>query len=360
MKLNKLLTTTASVLTLAGGAYAANFTSADVGTPTLPGSSTVNGDGTITIKGSGDDIWNATDSFQYYYTSVQGLVWDAVVRVRSLDAPVSEWTKCELMVRQDDGSGKPAGGDPFIGNMTTAAALTGGGSAQNHLGPQIRTARSGSADQIAISPAIPPTYPNTWLKVTRRGSVFSLWYGTDGLDWTLMVPPIDTAVAGQTVGTDNSTTFGTPWNNPILVGIAVTAHDNTALATAVVSDLSIGPGKLPTTLKKAVDNVKDVSAIAGSPTPMVSFTATNDAVGFPTLYQWYKNNQAVTNATSSSYSFLASSGDNGAKVFCQAYLDPLINSNNVPAVYSSTGTVSVVAGIMYTNGLKREVFLGAT
>ncbi|MGH7972292.1 MAG: hypothetical protein ACREIC_26575, partial [Limisphaerales bacterium] len=162
------------------------------------------------------------------------------------------------------------------------------------------------------------------------------------------------------MGSDNATTFGTPWKNPTLVGIAVTAHDNTALATAVISDLSIGPGKLPTILGKATDTVKDISVTAGSTTPVLSFTATNDAVGFPTLYQWYKNDQIVTNATSTSFAFLASSGDNGAKIYCQAYLDALINSNNVPAVYSSTGTVTVLAGTVYTSGLKREVFMGAT
>jgi len=196
MKLNKLLTSTACVLTLAGGAYAANFTGVDIGTPTLPGSTTVNGDGTITIKGSGDDIWNAADSCQYYYSSVQGLVWDAVVRVRSLDAPVSTWAKCELMVREDDGSGKPSSADPFIGNMTTAVTLTAGGAAENQIIPQWRTVRAGSADELGQSPVVPPTYPNTWLKLTRRGSVFSLWYGTDGVDWTLM-QPIDTAVSGK-------------------------------------------------------------------------------------------------------------------------------------------------------------------
>ncbi|MGH7969960.1 MAG: hypothetical protein ACREIC_14655 [Limisphaerales bacterium] len=233
MKLNKLLTSTACWLALAGGAFAVTFTGVDIGTPSLPGSSTANSDGTITIKGSGDDIWNAADSCQFYYTAVQGLVWDAVARVRSIDAPVSTWAKCELMVREDDGSGTPKTADPFIADMTTAATLTDGITvAQNEVADQFRPDRAASADGISASTKVNPTYPNTWLRLQRVGSLFTVWYGADGTNWTKYID-IDTAKSA----TDNGGTRGFPgtaWKDPLLVGIAVTAHDNSALATAVV------------------------------------------------------------------------------------------------------------------------------
>jgi len=360
MKLNKLLTSTACLLSLAGGAYAATFTGVDIGTPTLQGSSTVNGDGTITIKASGDDIWNAADSCQYYYTSVQGLVWDAVVRVRSLEAPVSTWAKCELMIRADDGTGVPKAADPFIANMTTAATLIDGTTAaQNEIGDQYRPTRAGGADWIENSPVVRPTYPNTWLRLQRNGSVFTVWYGTDGTTWSKYID-IDTSKAaadnGGTRGFD-----GNAWKDPILVGIAVTAHDNSALATAVISDLSVTvhPLTQPPTVLKASTDVKNATTTAGSPVAF-GFVATNNASPVvPVAYQWYKNDQAVTNVTGTTFGLLASTADNGAKVYCKATMPAWDNPNNLPALFSSTGTVAVTSGTMYTNGLKREVFMGA-
>ena len=360
MKFHTALGFTASILLLAGGARAATFSSADVGTPSIPGAATVNTDGTITITGSGDDIWNAADSFHYYYTPVQGLVWDAVVRVRSLEAPVNTWTKCELMVRQDDGTGVPKTADPFIGAMTTAVTLTNGTTgAQNEVADQFRAIRAGGADSIANNPVARPTYPSTWLRLQRNGSVFTMWYGNDGVNWTNYIT-IDTAKSAN----DNGGTRGfngIAWNDPLLVGVAVTAHDNTALATATISDLSITIHPLtqnPTVLKASPD-VKNVTVTSGSPATF-TFAATNNAVPVvPVTYQWYKNDQIVTNVTGTSFGFLASAADNGARVYCKASMPAWDNPNNL-ALNSSTGTVTVVAGTMYTNGLKREIFIGAT
>jgi hypothetical protein len=359
MKLHKYLTSAACLLTLVGGASAATFTGADVGTPTLPGSSAASG-GTITVKASGDDIWNSADSFQYYYTPVQGLVWDAVVRVQSLDAPVSTWAKCELMVRQDNGSGTPVAADPFIGMATTAVTLSDGTTAaQNMVETQWRATRGSGCNNLELSPAVRPGYPNQWLRVQRNGSVFTMYYGSDGVNWS-QYQQIDTSksasASGGTSGFD-----GNAWSDPILVGVAVTAHDNSALATAVVSDLSITTHPLPQppTVLKASTDVKSVSTTAGNPVAF-NFAATNNANPVvPVSYQWYRNDQVVSNVTGTAYSFLSSAGDNGAKVYCKASIPSWDNPNNLPALYSTTGTVTLTASTLYTNGLKREVFPGA-
>src|ERR1051325_1345569 len=83
------------------------FVGQDVGTPTHPGGFTNNVDGTISINGGGDDIWNTGDNFFYYYTSVTGLVWEAKMRVVSFTGP-DYWSKIELMARRPD----PVGGTP--------------------------------------------------------------------------------------------------------------------------------------------------------------------------------------------------------------------------------------------------------
>lgn len=88
----------------------AQWISADIGGPGYAGSTVSNPDGTLTISGSGADIWGNSDQFFYYYQSVTGLSWDAVMRVRNLQGP-DWWSKVELMVRQPATAGGPPAAD---------------------------------------------------------------------------------------------------------------------------------------------------------------------------------------------------------------------------------------------------------
>ena len=161
---------------LAAGVASAQWTGTDLGTPAQSGGFTVNGDGTTTIRGGGNDIWDASDKGYFYYQSVTGLNWDVVVRVRSLEGP-DHWTKGELMIRVPDTSGLPQGNDPFLALMTTRAA------GQNEIRDQHRASRGGNAAEITVSPAARPSYPNTWLRLQRFGGKVTSYYGTNGVDW---------------------------------------------------------------------------------------------------------------------------------------------------------------------------------
>ena len=142
------------------------FTGQDVGSPQTAGSYTLNADGTITINGSGADIWNNSDVFYYYYTSVTGLVWEAKMRVVSLTGP-DYWSKVELMVRRPAAVGTaPDGPDPVPNIEETQA------SQQNEIQPQWRGTRAGGSNNQGTG--IPPSYPNAWLRITRSNSVFAL------------------------------------------------------------------------------------------------------------------------------------------------------------------------------------------
>src|SRR5438105_2524434 len=108
------------------------FVGQNVGTPTHAGSAVVNGDGTITINGGGDDIWNAADNCFYYYTTATGGAWEAKMRVVSFTGP-DFWSKVELMVRRPDTvGGAPQGADPELNIEATQA------SQQNEIRPQWR------------------------------------------------------------------------------------------------------------------------------------------------------------------------------------------------------------------------------
>ena len=67
----------------------------------------------------------------------------------------------------------------------------------------------------------PAAVPEAWLRVSRAGNLFSGYRSSNGLDWVLL---------GQTVQNFSSI---------LAVGIAVTAHDNTLLATGTFSNFRI-------------------------------------------------------------------------------------------------------------------------
>ncbi|MBE0541035.1 MAG: hypothetical protein IH623_06600 [Verrucomicrobia bacterium] len=343
MKRTKPILLILSSLALAASVGAQTFVGANVGTPALAGSVTGTAPGTQTITGGGNDIWGTSDNFYYVYTSVTGQVWEAKVRVHDLVRAAGDdgWTKCELMVRVPDASGIPQGPDRFVAAMTT------GSTGQNEVGPQYRAVRGGDAGNANFGftgGIIRPTYPNTWLRLTRQGSVFTIWYGTDGTTWNKYAD-INTA------GTLNG--FGNPFPDPVLVGVAVTAHNNNDPigGIATVSDLSVTVTPSAPILTP-VTQVQDASTHVGSDAHF-SFVVTNSAIanGSAANYQWYKNGQMVTNATGPNFSVFASAADNGAKVYSVASLPGA-------SVNSATGTVSVATATEYPGYLKYQVYPG--
>lgn len=324
------------------------FVGQDVGAPTHPGGFTNNVDGTISINGGGDDIWNNGDNFFYYYTSVTGIVWEAKMRVVSFTGP-DYWSKIELMARRPDPvGGTPQGPDPELNVEMTQA------NQQNEVRPQWRGTRAaGSGDNGGTG--IVPAYPSEWVRITRSNSVFTLFRGTNGVNWTQL--------ARQDTATTANGFDGTAWENPILVGAAVTAHNNADAngATAVISNLTVTV--FPFTPPTAAGVVTQIQSTATFQYTEASFTfvATNNAnpnvMGM--TYAWYKNNQLVsTNPMGTRFTFLTTPADNGAQIYAVA---------SVLAPYSSVSVTSAVATLtvnppssIYTNGLKREFFAGGT
>jgi hypothetical protein len=311
-----------AVLLFPLAARAQTFTGRNVGTPAQSGSATVNANGTITLTGGGDDIWNNSDNFYYYYTPVTGLAWDAVVRVMSLDGP-DWWSKAALMVRRPALSGGiPQGADPHISNMLTRT------NGQNDIELQYRGTRAGGSGNLA-APSVTPKYPQ-WLRVQRSNTVFILYYGSNGTtDW-VRYASIDTSSTANGFN-------GVPWENPILVGVAVTAHNNTPpnVATTVITNLAVYPTTPPTLVgvQTQIQNATGYNGIEAT----FTFVATNNAIlnFYGMQYRWYKNNQLVsTNPPGTQYTFVATTADNNAQIYCVA---------NVQAPYSSLTVTSAVA-----------------
>jgi hypothetical protein len=339
----------------ATSARAQNWIDTDLGGPAAAGYTVTNLDGTMDIFGGGSDIWGNTSQCHYRYAWASGTTWDMTIQVTNLIGVDATWTKVELMVDWADPAAGPQGSDPFIANMNTLPT------GDNEFGvDQFRATSGGSADWKQVGTSPHPVYPNVWMRIHRNGSIFSIFYSTNNVNWTDYLD-IDTSQT-TTTGVGGVTFPGTAWPNLVCVGIAVTAHNNGgSLADATVANVSSTFGTItPPTVVNVTAQVTNCSTYVGSEASF-TFQTTNNAnpnVVLPN-YQWYKNGVAVTNVTGNSFTWLAAASDNGAQVYCKATVPPPYNTT-VTSVTSSTGTLAVASGTIVTNGLKREFFANTT
>lgn len=142
------------------------------------------------------------DQFRYTYRLMTG---DATViaRVTSLE-PTHVWAKAGVMMRESLSS-----------DAAHAFALV---SASNGVAFQRRSVAGGVSVHSGASGASP-----VWLKLERRGSVFSAFRSADGRAWTLIARA---SIAMRAT---------------IYVGLAVTSHNVASLATARFSSVRVDP-----------------------------------------------------------------------------------------------------------------------
>lgn len=184
-----------------------NLASADIGGPGLTGSTSYS-DGVYTVVGSGNDISNTADQFQFASESVTGDA-ELVVRIESL-TNTCDWAMNGLMLREDGSAGSryamisatPATSIQFQWRDTPSAGV----------GYTMHEYTFSGEDFSGP----------VWLKLTRHGNEFSGYYSDDGVNWT-QVGKTQGIAMGQTVQ----------------AGLAVAAANNEALATATFSNLSI-------------------------------------------------------------------------------------------------------------------------
>jgi hypothetical protein len=165
--------------------------------------------GTITMSGSGTDIWDVADQFRFACKSLTG-DGTLVAKVESV-GNTDPWAKAGVMIRESL--------DP--GARFAAVYATPG----NGVRYQARTLNAGAAtsdtsvataEQMALQTPI-------WIKVERKGSSFSCYYSADGAKWTTM------SWDPQTINM---------MTGPIYIGLAVTSHNATATTTAVFSNVA--------------------------------------------------------------------------------------------------------------------------
>ena len=172
----------------------------DVGAIGQPGS-TLLINGKYTIVGSGGDIWDNADAFQFAYRPLHG---DGTITARVESISEGDgWEKAGVMIRQ---SAAPDAPHAFMAITRDQGAAF-----------QKRASPAGTSDH---TPG-PAFHAPSWVRLTRKGNVFEAFASEDGQSWTK-------------VGDANIEMKG-----DVLAGLAVTAHNNNAICTAVFSNVEV-------------------------------------------------------------------------------------------------------------------------
>jgi len=210
-KPNELASWQAFVLTMAAATSPLPLgkTDLDIGGPTLPGSGLASA-GVYTVKGSGSDIFNTSDQFNFVEQSLTGNQ-TIIARVTGLSNTNSS-AKAGVMCRMTNDANSA-----FVMESTTPTG---------YVEMVFRSSAGASAGYTGISTGITPSATTPiWLKLVRSGSgQYNGYYAT-------------------TVGTPTSTQWialGSLYLTPSTyqAGLAVTSHTNTALATATFDNVS--------------------------------------------------------------------------------------------------------------------------
>jgi regulation of enolase protein 1 (concanavalin A-like superfamily) len=185
--------------TLSAQSLPSGWNASDVGSPALAGASSYS-NGIFTVTGSGNDIWNPSDQFQFAWQQIAGDV-TVVARVDS-QTNSHDWAKAGVMVRES-----------LSATSKYAFALVSPG---NGIAFQRRTATGGSGAHTGASGTAP-----RWMRLERRGSTITASSSTTGSSWTTL---------GSATISMTSTVY---------VGLAVTSHNPSARSTATFSNVSV-------------------------------------------------------------------------------------------------------------------------
>jgi uncharacterized repeat protein (TIGR03806 family) len=189
-----------STLPVSVAALPRGWQDADIGDVGLTGEASFL-NGRFNLIASGGDIWGYADAFHFVYRPLNGN-GQIIARVFSMQY-TDPWAKAGVMFRENISVDAK---DVFMG-------LSGQGGSTLQWRPIAGDRTSGSVDG-------PPAKLPYWVKLTRVGDVFTGYVSSDGINW-------------KTVGSGT-----VPMNKNLLVGLAVTSHNNSALNSTLFEHVS--------------------------------------------------------------------------------------------------------------------------
>ena len=186
-----------------GIAYSIGWVAQDIGTVGATGNSSVSG-GTVTVNGSGADIWGTADALQFRSVPITG---NFIMTARVLSVTnTNVWSKAGLMIR-----------DTLAANAIDAALLVTPTTAQ---GTQwlSRTTTGGSCTNTEVYGITAPY----WVRLVRTGTTIQGYRSSNGVNWT--------SQGSATLASLGATAS---------VGLAVSSHVSGTLCTAVFDNVSV-------------------------------------------------------------------------------------------------------------------------
>jgi hypothetical protein len=213
---------------------------------------TLNSPESVTVIGSGSDIWGTADGFEYAYVQLSG-DFDISARIASMTGGDTDgWAKVGIMARQDL--------TPGSAHILAGASGTQGFTMQGRV--DAGTTNNGNhTGQGGFTGAFPYGKPEVWARMTRAGNVFTVYTSTDGKTWTVY----------PATATENTVTIANPWTrtftDPIYVGFAAGAHSTAFLVTATFDNIVgigaswkvINPGYSNKTVEGWIDPVQNLT-----------------------------------------------------------------------------------------------------
>jgi uncharacterized repeat protein (TIGR03806 family) len=159
--------------------------------------------GQFNMTASGIDIWESADAFHYTYLPLTG---DGQIIARVVSIQFTDpWAKAAVMFRESLAPG----------SMHALMTITAGGGSAFQWRP--------TADNISRNTDGPANNVPFWVKLTRAGDNFTGYVSPDGVNWQ--------RVDGVTL----------PMKKTIYVGLALSAHNNSALNSALFDNVTVTP-----------------------------------------------------------------------------------------------------------------------
>lgn len=196
----------------------------DVGLPNGVGSS-VQDEAAVNITAGGVDIWSNRDEFHFAHFAISG-DFDISVRVEALEM-ADVYTKAGLMLRASLDDAAPHAmlltfGDNQPRNKNNGALefqsrLVAGGECTGIYPPQ----------PLSLQPDFPASFPQHWLRLTRKNDLMTGLFSTDGKQWRSFCTHTQT------------------FPDTALLGLAVTSHNEARVVRASFRDLTLNSRSIP-------------------------------------------------------------------------------------------------------------------
>jgi hypothetical protein len=294
--INSVPSTAVSTLSEIASSLPSPFAHGDIGdaaTVGLAGSASYNSaTGVYTLTGAGADIWNTADGFQFAYTTLTG-DGSFVTQVTSM-ANFVNFGKAGIMMRNSL--------DPS--SAYAIAFLTSQGTINFEERPSAGASSAGRASQGTFSTP-------TWLKISRSGNSFSVYYGNNGTSWTQL-----------------GSSFAITMGSTIDVGLITSAHSSSQLATATFANVAVN--RPPTV---AVPAAANPSPVTGTLTTLSVLGSDQTAGEAALTYTW-----ATTGTPPAAVAFSAN-GTNAAKNTLATFTAPGTYNFQVTIVNPAAGSM---------------------